>query len=75
VRVHKISKQGTKWTQSLVMESDIHKAEVWRVQWNVTGTLLASAGDDGAVRVFRRTPQGNFAPILNIKEPDGSRFD
>ncbi|CAK9438246.1 uncharacterized protein LODBEIA_P24920 [Lodderomyces beijingensis] len=24
-----------------------HKSEVWRVNWNMTGTILSSAGDDG----------------------------
>jgi len=30
-----------------------HQAEVWRVEWNVTGTILASSGDDGKVRLFK----------------------
>ena len=28
-------------------------AEVWRVEWNITGTVLASSGDDGYVRLWR----------------------
>ena len=31
-----------------------HNAEVWRVQFNVTGTTLASSGDDGTVRVWKQ---------------------
>ena len=27
-----------------------HNSEVWRVQWNASGTILASTGDDGTVR-------------------------
>lgn len=30
-----------------------HQAEVWRVSWNVTGTVLSSSGDDGKVRLYR----------------------
>ena len=29
--------------------------QVWRVRWNVTGTVLASSGDDGCVRLWRGT--------------------
>ena len=28
-----------------------HGATVWRVCWNITGTIMASSGDDGYVRV------------------------
>lgn len=27
--------------------------QVWRVCWNVTGTVLASSGDDGKVRIWK----------------------
>jgi len=36
---------------------DDHHAEVWRVEWNITGTILASSGDDGSVRLWK----ANFA--------------
>ena len=28
-------------------------SQVWRVEWNVTGTILASSGDDGCVRLWK----------------------
>jgi|EP01046_Picozoa_sp_COSAG06_P011777 WD40 repeat protein len=31
-------------------------AEVWRVKWNITGTVLASSGDDGKVRLWKPDP-------------------
>ena len=31
-----------------------HQSEVWRVQWNVTGTSLGSSGDDGTVRIWKQ---------------------
>ncbi|CUM52825.1 uncharacterized protein AC631_04912 [Debaryomyces fabryi] len=30
-----------------------HKLEVWRVNWNLTGTILSSAGDDGKIRLWK----------------------
>lgn len=32
-----------------------HRLEVWRVQWNSTGTILSSAGDDGRIRLWKCT--------------------
>eukprot|EP01048_Picozoa_sp_COSAG05_P013717 COSAG05_NODE_1486_length_4730_cov_147.028288_3_plen_128_part_00 len=35
--------------------------EVWRVRWNITGTVLASSGDDGHVRLWKPDPiSGNY---------------
>ena len=30
-----------------------HSSSVWRVCWNVTGTILATAGDDGQVKLWK----------------------
>lgn len=30
-----------------------HHSTVWRVSWNITGTILASSGDDGCVRLWK----------------------
>ena len=32
---------------------DAHNSQVWRVAWNATGTVLASSGDDGCVRLWK----------------------
>ncbi|KAJ3096710.1 epoxide hydrolase, soluble (sEH) [Phlyctochytrium planicorne] len=31
-----------------------HTEEVWKVDWNITGTVLSSSGDDGKVRLWNR---------------------
>lgn len=56
----------------LVHESAEHGGEVWRVSWNATGTILASAGDDAKVRFWKRLYTGPFQcmAVLNADERD-----
>lgn len=44
-----------------------HEKEVWRVSWNLLGTVLASSGDDNVVRVFKRIPKNDFKCVAIIK--------
>lgn len=37
----------------LVGDFNDHQSEVWRVDWNVTGTILSSTGDDGTLRLWK----------------------
>ena len=30
-----------------------HQSKVWRLSWNLTGTILASAGEDGYIRLWK----------------------
>ncbi|KAJ7600694.1 WD40 repeat-like protein [Mycena floridula] len=41
------------WTASLVGEFGEHKSAIGRVDWNVTGTTLASTANDGRVRLWK----------------------
>jgi nucleoporin SEH1 len=35
--------------------------EVWRLSWNLLGTCVASSGDDGTVRLWRKNVRGGSA--------------
>lgn len=44
-----------------------HGSKVWRVCWNITGTIMASSGDDGVVRLYKSNYLGNWKVICNLK--------
>ncbi|KAG5518544.1 hypothetical protein PMAC_002940 [Pneumocystis sp. 'macacae'] len=55
------STQGTKgYIIELVGDFDDHMEQVWRVSFNVTGTILSSAGDDGKVRLWKANYAGDY---------------
>jgi len=62
VRVFKLKCESK--TNKLLVEpsSDqtrqVHEAEVWRVAWNITGTVLASTGDDGKAKLWECDSKG-----------------
>ncbi|CAH2350446.1 nucleoporin Seh1p [[Candida] railenensis] len=55
VRIFKAeeSNNGDLKIETIAALSD-HESEVWQVSWNLTGTILSSAGDDGKVRLWKR---------------------
>lgn len=54
VRIFKLedTESGDLKIEQLAKLND-HKSEVWRVNWNLTGTILSSAGDDGKIRLWK----------------------
>lgn len=46
---------------------DIYCVQVWRVEWNVTGTILASSGDDGNVRLWKAGWTGDWKAFSVIQ--------
>lgn len=46
-----------------VAQFDDHLSQVWRVSWNITGTILASSGDDGTVRLWKSNYLDNWKPL------------
>ncbi|KAH8101864.1 WD40 repeat-like protein [Cristinia sonorae] len=58
--------EEAKWTGSIVGEFDDHKSSVGRVEWNITGTVLSSAGNDGKVRLWKATAGNVWRPAGHI---------
>lgn len=44
-----------------------HESQVWRVEWNLTGTVLSSTGDDGFVRLWKDNYLGTWTCISQSK--------
>jgi len=44
---------GSNTTAKVLAQCTDHKSTVWRAAWNVTGTILATSGDDGCVRLWK----------------------
>lgn len=60
-----------KWNVKEVASFSDHNAEVWRVEWNITGTILATSGDDGTVRLWKSTYQSEWQ-CLNVITGSGA---
>ena len=41
-------------------------ADTWRVAWNVTGTVLASSGDSGVVKLWKSDFRGNWKCVSDV---------
>ncbi|EGV61766.1 epoxide hydrolase, soluble (sEH) [Yamadazyma tenuis] len=52
-----------------------HNGEVWRVNWNMTGTILSSAGDDGKVRLWKCNYRNEWKcmSVINTSNRDPNR--
>jgi nucleoporin SEH1 len=51
--------EDDQWSARIIADFDDHRSHVGRVDWNVTGTVLSSSGNDGRVRVWKAT-RGNI---------------
>ncbi|CAO3641121.1 unnamed protein product [Cunninghamella echinulata] len=69
-RANMLNKQMTKPSRSfhieLIAEFNHHHAEVWRVEWNIMGTVLSSTGSDGTVRLWRAGYDGEWRKMAVI---------
>eukprot|EP01104_Vermistella_antarctica_P014333 TRINITY_DN4486_c0_g1_i1.p2 TRINITY_DN4486_c0_g1~~TRINITY_DN4486_c0_g1_i1.p2 ORF type:complete len:312 (-),score=47.11 TRINITY_DN4486_c0_g1_i1:1096-2031(-) len=61
-----LSNTGKSVVQEVAKFAD-HRSEVWRVEWNITGTILASSGDDGAVRLWKANFANQWESLSTIR--------
>ena len=40
---------------------------MWRVCWNITGTILASSGDDGCVKLWKANYMDNWKCVSTLR--------
>ncbi|KAI1285181.1 Nucleoporin SEH1-A [Halotydeus destructor] len=50
-----------------VAQFDDHSTKIWRVSWNITGTILASTGDDGCVRLWKPNYLDSWKNVAVLK--------
>ncbi len=44
----------------------IHGSQVWTIEWNITGTLLSSSGDDGKIKIWKASYNGPWQCMTTI---------
>ena len=44
---------GAKFDITCLGAFDDHRSKVWRLSWNMTGTILASSGEDACIRLWK----------------------
>ncbi len=49
---------------------------MWRVCWNTTGTIVASSGDDGQVRLWKSNYMDNWKCVASLRgDGKGGRME
>ena len=59
---------GATWSATCCAELP-HRSQVWRVQWNASGSMLATSEDDGSVKVFKQDASGAWRHAVPIDLP------
>lgn len=71
IRIFKAVEHDNLLKMDVVAELNDHGLEVWRVQWNPTGTILSSAGDDGKVRLWKCNYMNEWQCMSEINTSNG----
>ncbi|KAF0336924.1 WD40 repeat-like protein [Gigaspora margarita] len=60
VGIFKLSNKPDGYSVENIAMLPDHGVEVWKVEWNITGTILSSSGDDGKVRLWKSSHNGEW---------------
>jgi len=63
---------GTRFDIREAGQFNDHGDSVWRVSWNITGTILASSGDDGQIKLWKANYMDNWKCVSTLKS-DGQQ--
>lgn len=66
LRIFKLARGEEGDKLELESTQTLEVSNTWRCQWNVTGTVLASSGDRGIVRLWKSDFMGNFKCVSKI---------
>ncbi|KAF7329745.1 hypothetical protein MKEN_00237800 [Mycena kentingensis (nom. inval.)] len=58
--------EDRKWSAIVVADFEQHRSAVGRVEWNITGTVLSSAGNDGRIRLWKATSGSVWRPAGSV---------
>lgn len=61
---------NTKFDITKVAQFEEHDGQVWRVSWNITGTVLASSGADSIVRLWKANYLNNWKCVTALKQSE-----
>jgi len=63
----------TKFEIKQAGQFDCHGSAVWRVCWNITGTILASSGDDGQVKLWKANYTDSWKCVATLGGTDQAK--
>ncbi|XP_054281749.1 nucleoporin SEH1 isoform X2 [Macrosteles quadrilineatus] len=63
---------GPRFEIQVAAQFEDHYCTVWRVCWNITGTILASSGDDGCVRLWKCNHMNSWK-CVSVLKGDGTQ--
>ena len=68
LKVHRLERTpaGVQYAGATALSSAGLPQGIWRVAWNVTGTILASSGDEGVVRLWKCNFRGDWDEIKAV---------